>query len=100
MDFAVSKNGVPIRLPLERWLHITVGHPEVADYYFEIFDTIEEPNVIFEGARGELLAVKRLDEQKLMVVVYREVHRTDGFVITAFLTKRLSWLQKRRQIWP
>ncbi|MHC1610492.1 MAG: hypothetical protein ACXQTW_02655 [Candidatus Methanospirareceae archaeon] len=29
-----SKNGVPIRLTDERWLHITEEHSEMAGYYF------------------------------------------------------------------
>jgi hypothetical protein len=36
---------------------------------------------------------------KLLVVVYREAGG-DGFVITAFLTRRLSQLDRRKQIWP
>ena len=35
-----------------------------------------------------------------MVVVYRETNPSDGFVITAFLTRRLRSLDRRNQIWP
>ena len=57
MDFAISKNNVPIRLTAERWQHISVGHPEVAGFYYEIFETIESPSSIFEGGNLELIAV-------------------------------------------
>jgi hypothetical protein len=49
MDIAISKNNVPIRMSAERWQHISTGHPEVADYYYEIFETIENPRVIYQG---------------------------------------------------
>jgi hypothetical protein len=46
VNTAISKNGIPIRLTDERWQHITTGHPEIADYYFEILETIETPQII------------------------------------------------------
>ncbi len=38
MDFAISINKVPVRLTEERWHHISTGHPEIADYYFDIWN--------------------------------------------------------------
>jgi hypothetical protein len=32
----ISKNNVLIRLPDERWFHITEEHSEMAGYYFEV----------------------------------------------------------------
>lgn len=100
LGIAVSKNGVPIRLPLERWFHITEAHSEMAGLYFEILDTVEKPEAIYEGKAGELLAAKRLENGKYIVVVYRELNSEDGFIITAFLTKRKRRLERRRKIWP
>ena len=42
MDVAKSKNDVPIRLTEERWFHITEEHSEMAGYYFEVLETVEE----------------------------------------------------------
>jgi len=54
-----------------------------------------------EGHAGELLAVRRLDVSKVLVVASREVEARDGFVITAFMTSRVAALFKgRRQRWP
>ena len=47
MDIAISIKKTPIRLTDERWMHISVGHPEIADYYYEILETIEHPEKIF-----------------------------------------------------
>ncbi len=95
----VSKNGVPIRLTDERWVHITEEHAELAGYRLEVLEAIAEPERIVAGASGELLAVRRQKNGKLLVVVYRELAR-DGFVITAFLTRRVASLERRKQLWP
>ena len=49
-----------IRLPDERWLHLTESHSEVAGYYFEVLEIIEDPSSIYEGGSEELLAVIEL----------------------------------------
>jgi len=95
----VSKNGVPIRLTDERWVHITEEHAELAGYRLEVLEAIAEPERIVAGGGGELLAVRRQENGKLLVVVYRELAR-DGFVITAFLTRRVASLERRKQLWP
>jgi hypothetical protein len=43
MDIAVSKNNVPIRLTTERWQHISISHSEIADFYYEILEIVENP---------------------------------------------------------
>jgi len=72
MDVVKSKNDSPIRLTEERWLHITEEHSEMAGYYFEVLETVEEPEVIYEGKAGECIAVRAVEEGKYLVVVYRE----------------------------
>lgn len=99
MDIAHSKNNVPIRLTKERWFHITEEHSEMAGYYFEILETVEEPEAIYEGKAGECLAVREIERGKYIVVVYKETSKSDGFIITAFLTRRKKQLERRRKIW-
>jgi len=99
MNLVKSKNGVPIRLTEERWIHITEEHSEMAGYYFEVLETVEEPEAIYEGKMGECIAVREIDKGKHIVVVYRELSREDGFVITAFLTRRRKQLERRRKLW-
>jgi len=100
LDIAPSKNGVPIRLTEERWLHITEEHCELAGLYFDVLETIESPDAIHEGQTGELLATAEVEPGKHLVVVYREMAGSDGFVITAFLTRRIAQLQRRKRLWP
>ena len=82
MDIVKSKNGVPIRLTEERWVHITEEHSEMAGYYFEALETVKEPEAIYEGKMGECIAVREIEKGKYIVVVYRELSKEDGFVIT------------------
>ncbi|SRR6266404_213748 len=96
-----SKNKIPIRLTKERWMHITTAHPEI-----EINDSLEglkvisEPDVIFEGDSDELLAVKKKARKKIwFVVVYKEISRKDGFILTAYITTDERWLFKRKEVW-
>ena len=99
MNVVKSKNAVPIRLTEERWIHITEEHSEMAGYYFEVLETVEEPEAIYEGKMGECIAVREIDNGKYIAVVYRELSKGDGFVITAFLTRRRKQLERRRKIW-
>ena len=99
VDSVQSKNNVPIRLTDERWAHITEEHCELAGMRLEILDTITNPVKIVEGREGECLALREINSRKYIVVVYRESD-DDGFIITAFLTRNIKTLLKRKQIWP
>ena len=98
-DTVRSRNDVPISLPQERWFHITEEHSEMAGYYFEL-ETVQEPQAVYGGKAGECLAVREVEQGKYIVVVYREVGASDGFIITAFLTKRKVQLERRQRLWP
>ncbi len=94
-----SKNGIPIRLTDERWAHITEEHGELVGRQREMLDTVANPTEIFAGNQGECLAVREIEAGKYLVVVYRESPQ-DGFIITAFLTRRERALRRRQQLWP
>ena len=100
MEVVRSTNGIPIRLPEERWVHITEEHCEMAGYLFEVLEAVAEPHAVFEGSAGEFLAVRPVDHERWLVVVYKEVGAEDGFIITVFLTKRLRQLERRTKVWP
>ena len=59
-----------------------------------VLQSLEEPDVIQAGDFGELLAVRYWPMTALgakhIVVAYREVDQQDGFVLTAYLTRRPS----------
>jgi len=95
----LSKNNIPIRLTTERWSHIMEEHGELANLRQTILDTVVNPTRILAGSDGALIATQELKSGKWMVVVYRETNG-DGFIITAFLTRRINSLNKRKQLWP
>lgn len=98
-ETVASKNGIPIRLTNERWAHIVEEHSELAGLRLDVLETVAAPDRIFAGGDEALLAVRELEVGKYIVVVYREVP-DDGFVITAFLTRRVRRLERRKQLWP
>jgi hypothetical protein len=97
-DEVVSKNSVPIRLTAERWQHIVTEHAELSESREEILRTIAAPDHIFVGSYEELLAIREIEVGKWLVVVYRELE-DDGFVITAFWTRRYRSFGKRKILW-
>ena len=100
MQLVKSKNRVNIRLTDERWRHITEEHSELAGYYYDVLETVVEPDYIYKGIDEELLAVKEVVINKYLVVIYREiVNINDGLIITAFFTKRKKQLDRRKLIW-
>jgi hypothetical protein len=98
-ETVTSKNGAAIRLTDERWSHITEEHAELAGLKWDVLETVSQPERILVGGAGELLALKKQTDGKTLVVVYRE-DIDDGFVITAFLTRREAALNRRKQLWP
>lgn len=98
MEVARSKNGVPIRLSDERWTHIVEHHDDVAGYRDDVLETLEDPDAVARGKFGELLATKAIGATTL-VVVYRELTRADGFVITAFFTTQPERIRRRGIVW-
>jgi len=89
MDLVVSKGGIPIRLTDERWFHIVENHDDVAGYYDQVLDTVENPDFILTGYGGALIAVRAMGRRKYLAVVYKETSRNDGFIITAYFTSRI-----------
>lgn len=98
MQAIKSINGVPIRLTNERWFHIVENHDDIAGMAFDVLETISDPDFIVKGWKEEMLAVKKLDS-KYLIVIYREIDKKDGFVITAFATYKINQIKKRGIVW-
>lgn len=90
MEIAESVNGVPIRLTAERWQHIVGNKPYLETHYEAILSTIEQPNFVLRGYDRSLIAVRALARRRFLHVVYKELSRDDGFVITAYLARRYN----------
>jgi len=98
MNETRSISGKTVRLTDERWLHIVEGHPEMAGHLHDVLLAVAAPDFILSGSSDELLASVYNRNDKLLIVVYKESD-TDGFIITAFFTKRIDKALKRKILW-
>ena len=101
MEIAHSRNGLPIRLTDARWEHITGRHPEMRWQRARVMDAIVAPEIVQQGDYGALLAARYYNQpgavNLFVVAVYREVDERHGFVIAAYLARRLS--ARREVLW-
>lgn len=97
LGIAYSINHVPIRLTDERWEHILNSHPELSHSDMgAILDAVEDPEYILPGYGKTLIAVIVLAKASFLHVVYREVKKDDGFIVTAGIRPRMS---KKKIVW-
>lgn len=97
MRIAYSINGVPIRLTEERWEHIVHNKPYMESYYDRVLKAIESPTWVLRGYAGAMVGVSPVGRRNYLHVVYREVSQDDGFIITAFLSRKAN---RRMIVWP
>jgi hypothetical protein len=76
MDVVTSKGGIPVRLTDERWFHIVENHDEVAGYYDQVLEAVEDPGLILQGYGGALVAAKALGRMKYLMVTGSYDERT------------------------
>jgi len=66
----------------------------------QVLETVAEPDLLQQGDFGELLAIRKYEDLavgRFVVVAYRELSADDGFIVTAYLTNRVS--ARRMVIW-
>jgi hypothetical protein len=90
MEIVYSVEGVPIRLTDERWFHIVENHNDLAGYYDDVLETLEHPELIVRGYNASLIAVRGYGRQTYLQVVYRQVSKQDGFIITAYFSSKIN----------
>lgn len=93
---AQSANGVKVRLTDERWEHILEARPYMRGYEEDVLDAVESPELILTGAGGVLVAVVSFGRKGYLQVIYKEVTRADGFIITAYFKDSYN---RRQVIW-
>ena len=81
--------------------HIVSRHPEVKAYTHEITETIQNPDLVVKGSRGESKALKLYPTlhigSKYLVVIYRNLHE-EKVIITAYFTSNIAKV-KGEVIW-
>lgn len=96
MEKAYSVNNVPVRLTYERWYHIIENHDDLASYFHDVLETVENPEFVMQGNQGTLKAARNIGKRKWLVVIYKELSKEDGFIITSYF---LSDKPKGKIIW-
>ncbi len=64
--------------------------------YDTLLEAVEKPAWILRGYAGALTAVLPIGRQKYLHVIYKEISNDDGFVITAFISRKYN---KRMIVW-
>lgn len=96
LGVARSVRGVPIRLTAERWAHIVNVHEELEGYDDDVLRVIEDPDVVLRESGGAYLAVKGYGSKRYLTVLYRELSKDDGFIITAYFARSMD---RGRVVW-
>lgn len=100
LDIVISKNEVPIRLTEERWYeYIIFQRLYLSGYLKSVLEAVENPQFILRGNKKSKIAVINLGKNKWLHVVYKELSKTDGFIITAMIKgdyneNLVIWTQK------
>ena len=67
-----------------RYTHIVENHNELAGYYDDVLEAIENPDYVIKGYEGALITLRSKEGAKFLAAIYKETG-VDGFVITGFL---------------
>ena len=78
--------------------YLTENHDDLAGHYDNVLNVIEYPDYIIEGHGNALIALKRIGKEKFLAVVYKEIGKEDGFIITAYFTEKLK-LEEETILW-
>jgi len=62
-----------------------------------VLTTVEKPDLVIAGYGGALIALKGIARGRYLAVVYKELSPKDGFILSAYFTRRPD---KRKKIWP
>jgi hypothetical protein len=70
-------------------MHIINKHIDLLNYQQDILAVVENPEFIYRGRRGTLIAIRGYGRRGFLAVFYRETSQQDGFIITArFILRR------------
>jgi len=81
-----AADGTKVTLTHDDWLHIQFRHPEVGSNPESLLAAVSKPDDVFTEERRGVHALKRVDKNHFLVVIYQTKNEADGGLIrTAFL---------------
>ena len=100
----INPKGMKVILIDEYKKHILFRHPEVLPYSEIILPAVEKPDETYSDERGGLHALKHIDDDHFLVVIYEvEENEDEGFIRTAYIinkrrkNRRYSELRSTKQ---
>ena len=72
--------------------------PSLIGQQRQVLATVKNPDYIFKGKAGKILAASKYSQREYLVIIYKEIEH-DGFIITAYETTDTVWLFKKELIW-
>jgi len=90
-------DGRHVALLDEDWLHIRFRHPEVGTGTGLLSTALAQPDEAYKNGRGAIHALKRVDEERFLVVIYEPTNK-QGLVRTAYLTNVRRKDRRYRQL--
>lgn len=79
-----------IRLTEKQWLHVKQRHPEMVARAGDIEDAIANPTVRVQHSDETTKFYKPIKDEKKYIMVAVKILNGDGFVVTAYKTRRIS----------
>jgi hypothetical protein len=99
-----APDGTKVVLTLDDWLHVQFRHPEVGTDPAVLLGAVSDPDEVHADERGGLHALKRVDQDHFLVVIYQSTDEAGRCLIrTAFLinerrkNRRYSKTRRARQ---
>ena len=84
-----TKDGKLIRLNEKQWSHIKQRHPEMVNRIGDIEDAIVNPTARIQHSDETTKFYKFIKDGKKYIMVAVKILNGEGFVITAYKTKRI-----------
>ena len=82
---ATTSDGKKITLARADWLHVQFRHPEVGTDPAVLVHAVSEPDELHPDERGGFHALKRIDRNHFLVVIYEIEGEDRGLIRTAFV---------------
>ena len=86
-----DKYGKKVKLPRERWNHITSEHPQLVNVLEVMIDTILNPTFLKQSPhdRNVKYYYKKIKEKRRYLMVAVKYLNGEGYVITSFYTRKI-----------
>ena len=85
-----TKDGKLIRLTEKQWVHVKQRHPEIVNKLGDIQNAILNPTARIQHSDETTKFYKFIKNENRYIMVAVRILNGDGFVITAYKTRRIS----------